>query len=337
MGSNPTLSATANLESPVGTVVVKLFIFRPRDAKAMGEAGTRKSEAPRSALGYLYQVRYALLLALEKADAHSEYAIAIEYFDDVSFMRDGKPIELIQTKHSVTTKANKLSDKGVDLWSTIGIWTALAGTDPGGFENVKYLLVSTQTAPPGSAASFLRPDSRDEEEALRLLLKAAKTSAASITQAARNSFQELDNRVALDLLRAVYVLDNSPNITDTQEKIFHALRFTPFQDNLAPLVHLLEGWWFQEVIKNLESRERKAIQCKDVFCRIIEFQQSLLKEQIIEVHKQMYSGSQDFHPKIASQGGPITINNSIYLTPQSPEENIKALREILDPGSTKDG
>ena len=45
-----------------------------------------------SAVGYLYQIRYALYLILKKIDLE----ISIERLDDVAFESEGSPIELLQ-------------------------------------------------------------------------------------------------------------------------------------------------------------------------------------------------------------------------------------------------
>jgi hypothetical protein len=52
--------------------------------------GASQFDASASALGYLYQCRYALLLALERAE-EPNVSISIEKLDDVSFHLDGTP------------------------------------------------------------------------------------------------------------------------------------------------------------------------------------------------------------------------------------------------------
>ncbi len=52
------------------------------------------SAAP-SALGYLFQVRLALLLLL---DADYDGEISVEVLDDLAFEKNGQPVELLQLR-----------------------------------------------------------------------------------------------------------------------------------------------------------------------------------------------------------------------------------------------
>ena len=53
--------------------------------------------ASSQALGYLYQIRLALYLAMK--DENIDKDLGIELLDDVSFYSEGTPLELIQVKH----------------------------------------------------------------------------------------------------------------------------------------------------------------------------------------------------------------------------------------------
>ena len=75
-----------------------------------------KHQAGFAKLGYLYQVRYALLKALEESDA---YYIKLEALDDVEIDTSSEK-QLLQLKHHV--KKTNVSDKSPDLWKTLGIW-----------------------------------------------------------------------------------------------------------------------------------------------------------------------------------------------------------------------
>ena len=57
-------------------------------------------QAPGQMLGYLYQVRYALVLLLANDDENQQ--ISIEKFDDVAFSNDDTPAKMIQIKHPPT-------------------------------------------------------------------------------------------------------------------------------------------------------------------------------------------------------------------------------------------
>ncbi|MCY3820158.1 MAG: hypothetical protein OXH52_12470 [Gammaproteobacteria bacterium] len=124
-------------------------------AGAMPDTQTLHSAAP-SFAGYLYQARLALAEALRYAYADSGVEIAVEKFDDVSFEKNGTPLELLQTKHRLT-KAGDLTDSSVDLWKTLRVWAEAAKADPSLPGRTRFALLTTAQAPAGSAASHLRP------------------------------------------------------------------------------------------------------------------------------------------------------------------------------------
>ena len=81
-------------------------------------------DASSSALGYLYQCRYALLLALQKGD-DPNLCMSIEKLDDVAFHESPTTPtlarECLQFKHK-TSRAGGLGDSSPDIWKTLKIW-----------------------------------------------------------------------------------------------------------------------------------------------------------------------------------------------------------------------
>lgn len=84
-------------------------------------AGKPIHSAAQSAAGYLYQARLGLAECLRYAYVDSGIDIAIEKLDDVSFEKDGSPLELLQTKHHLKKQAD-LTNASVDLWKTLRVW-----------------------------------------------------------------------------------------------------------------------------------------------------------------------------------------------------------------------
>jgi hypothetical protein len=125
-------------------------------------------EASASATGYLFQCRYALLAGLRAIPDAPELEISIEKLDDVAFESGGEPKQLIQTKHHIG-KFGNLTDASVDLWKTSLIWSKRAATDVDSLFRIRFVLLTTASAPDGSAASFMRMRDRDEAKADALL------------------------------------------------------------------------------------------------------------------------------------------------------------------------
>src|SRR5271155_2496749 len=177
-------------------------------------------EASASAVGYLYQCRIALLKGLQAIQVNSNLSISVERFDDVAFDQNGTPSELIQTKHHIG-KSGNLTDSSSDLWKTLLIWSKLVKADVEVPFRTKFFLMTTGTASPTSAASYLRPveGERDELKADAILLAIAQTSKSEGNKTAYASYIALSQEARLSLLRAVLVLDNAPNIIDVLEDI----------------------------------------------------------------------------------------------------------------------
>ena len=116
--------------------------------------------ATASALGYIYQCRYALYEALKRLRKTQDFLISIETLDDVVFEESGEAAELLQTKHHINNAAN-LTDASPELWKTIRIWCER-------FENNEIddgstlFLITTANVGSGAAPQYLRNDvSRD--------------------------------------------------------------------------------------------------------------------------------------------------------------------------------
>lgn len=141
-------------------------------------AGGNKFDATASMVGYLYQCRFALFKAIEATCDAPGADISIERFDDVAFEQNGDPVELIQTKHHLAGKGS-LSDASTDLWKTLRVWAERIAADSATVISSRFFLITTATAPSGSAASLLRVDGRNETKALALLEASAATSTSA--------------------------------------------------------------------------------------------------------------------------------------------------------------
>ncbi len=125
---------------------------------------TETSGSPFSAvdatLGYLYQVRSALLWALRRQKVEPNFLVSVETLDDVTFETvGGVATDLLQTKHHRKGTAS-LTDASPDLWKTLRIW--FEGHDSGEIpSNANLYLVTTGEAPDTTAASRLRIGNRD--------------------------------------------------------------------------------------------------------------------------------------------------------------------------------
>lgn len=231
-------------------------------------------DASSSLLGYLYQCRYALLSGIELSKSKPGLSISIEKFDDVAFESGELVKDAIQTKHHGA--AGDLSDKSVDLWKTLNIWCDRIIDDPKVPFETRFKLVTTGTAPDGSAAAALRfgRSSSDIELADSRLTLAAQTSTNQATKKARSSFLALTPQSRLNLLNATEVLDNAPNITDVRSEIESTLYLVALVEHVPTLVDYLEGWWFSAVIDSLQIGDRPPISVSSIRSKIDELREA---------------------------------------------------------------
>lgn len=130
---------------------------------------TSPFDASQSALGYLHQCRYALLLALQRDD-EPNLCISIEKLDDIAFHDSPSSVahakELLQVKHHVN-RAGGLGDSSLDIWKTLRIWSEAVTNRQIDLDRATLCLVTTSTPTRRNAVRLLSPDpqARNPQEA----------------------------------------------------------------------------------------------------------------------------------------------------------------------------
>jgi hypothetical protein len=239
----------------------------------------KKHEASASATGYLFQCRYALLVGLEATIDAPNLEISIERFDDIAFDDAGEPTELIQTKHHIGKNGN-LTDASSDLWKTLLIWSKRVAADVDAPFRTRFVLLTTACAPEGSAASNLRMRDRNEVAADELLCATAKSSVNKAHSEAYAAYMALPEALRRSLLRAVFVLDGSPNIIDVRDEIARELHRAAERDQIDRLVERLEGWWFGVVIKALTGVEAASVPVLAIETRVDELREEFKRSSL---------------------------------------------------------
>lgn len=203
-------------------------------------------------LGYLYQVRSALLGALRRLKVEPEFLVSIETLDDVTFETVGGDVtDLLQTKHHRQRTAS-LTDASPDLWKTLRIW--VEGRASGAIPPPANLyLVTTGLAPDGSAASRLRASGRDSAAAQSAL---DATASSSTSQTNKNAYQAYLNASAAQrasLLAKVVIIDASPSVADLDGELRTEVYWAAGKEHHAAFLDRLEGWWLRRVLRQLNG------------------------------------------------------------------------------------
>lgn len=225
-----------------------------------------KFSASSSTLGYLYQIRYALFVLLQRItesdiDDVPDILLSIESLDDVVFEdASSKPIELLQLKHHISkiSKKASLTNSSSDLWKSIRIWSENLLESPNTFKNLLLILVTTATAPKDSIAARLRYGNfRAENQALVEMLKIAKDSTSQANKACYDAFLKLSKQQQELLVSKIQIVDQSPNILDIEQKLLSKLKMSTRYP--TSLKSRLEGWWFERSIHHLMNDNHNPI------------------------------------------------------------------------------
>lgn len=204
------------------------------------------------ALGYLYQVRAALLWSLQKLRYDESFQVSLEVLDDVAFESDiGDPSTFLQTKHHSSRMA-ALTDSCSDFWKTLRVWIEGAAANQIS-ATASLQLVTTGTAPANSVASKLKLNGRDTTGARATLDVIARTSTNVANASAYRAYESLNAQQRLALLERVVIIDAAPTITDLDEELRTVIFWAVDRAHQIPFLDRLEGWWLRRVIGQLTS------------------------------------------------------------------------------------
>lgn len=224
-------------------------------------------------LGYLYQVRSALLWALRRQKNEPDFLVSIETLDDVTFeTTGGNPTDLLQTKHHRKGSAS-LTDASQDLWKSLRIWFeghASEQIPP----TANLYLVTTSSAPDGSAASRLRVNLRNVPAAQHALDAAAATSTNLTNKVAYATYLKAPPAARAAILTKVFIIDAAPTIVDLDKALQEEVFWAVAREHHAAFLDRLEGWWLRRVLRQLGEATHDRIGSVE-----IEAQMADLREQ----------------------------------------------------------
>jgi len=229
-------------------------------------------------LGYLYQVRYGLLLIVSKQNQDAK--LLIEKIDDISIQTPDL-LDVYQTKLHINSVAN-LTNASADLWKTIRVWSeGIKGRqlDP---DNCLFNLITTAEASTDTIPFKLKQgtnETRDVDELLKSLLEVAKTSDSKTNKAAYDAFIALSSNQQKKLIKNISVIDSSVDLNEAKNNIKKCLCYSTAPEKIEALYQRLEGWFVGEVILQLQN-QRAEITGKDVQDRILDIADSLKADNL---------------------------------------------------------
>lgn len=214
-------------------------------------------DATSSLLGYIYQIRYGLLLSLKKmreVDDPDDYFVSIETIDDIAFEKNGTPEELLQTKYHSTP--GNISNKSPDIWKTIRVWIEAYKNNQLDFNKANLFLVTTENVVTETLADFLsNTRNRDIEKAKELMCSIVEDNPSNKNKKAFLLFNSLSDTEQRNLCEVIYVIDRSETLVEIEKHLKNNLRGYAPSTQLKPFLNRLEGKWFSMAVSALEAKD----------------------------------------------------------------------------------
>jgi hypothetical protein len=163
----------------------------------------RRFTARGQTAGFIYQVRYALLVLARLARIDPGASLTVERLDDIEVGGNAGRDVRFQTKHHQDLAA--LTDRSPDLWKTIHVWADQVHADESLPDSTLFVLITTAIAGAGSVPSLLRESNRDIDAAQRLLDKISIGSPSDTNKDGYTAWGALSGPMRARLLAAMRI------------------------------------------------------------------------------------------------------------------------------------
>lgn len=245
-------------------------------------------------LGYLYQVRYGLLLIV--SEQNQDAKLLIEKIDDIS-IETPNSLDVYQTKLHINSIAN-LTNASTDLWKTIRVWSEGIRSGQLDPDNCLFNLITTAVASTDTIPFKLKQgtnETRDVETIQTLLNDVITTSISETNKAAYAAFAALSSDQQKKLIKNILVVDASVDINEAKNGIVRFLCFSTPPERVNALYERLEGWFINEIILQLQN-QRNEISRTEVLDKILDIADTLKADNL----------PADFTVSIASDEGQLS-------------------------------
>lgn len=224
----------------------------------MTDSTKDKYSASEQGLGYLYQPRLALLRLLELPE---NTAVFLEKDDDLDFVDKDGSKSLSSLKHKAA--GDRLTDLSADFWKSVRIWIVRYKRDGRSASNMRFFLFTTDTVTDTSFLKGFLPYQAGMADETRTRVEQAeevlgKSKSKLIGEIAKE-FNELTPTEKQDFLARILILDGSPRIEAIPETIKDRHMRSIRRDYRNDVFERLEGWWNDEVIKQLTGSRNEGI------------------------------------------------------------------------------
>ncbi|MHA7246097.1 ABC-three component system protein [Arthrobacter tecti] len=207
--------------------------------------------------------------------------MTLEKFDDVAWEdTEEDPVELLQLKHHKTAQGS-LTNMSPDVWRTLKVWM----DDPRlrDSNGPRLSIVTTATAPEGSAASFIRGEDRNVERALELLNVAAERSTEKTkTVTARRQWLAMTEAERLGIINRTYVLDEQTRIEDLDEALQKEVWLVAPKNHAPDFIAALEAWWLKVAV-DLLRKARGTVRVNELKAKIDDIRDRFHPDNLVTI------------------------------------------------------
>lgn len=231
--------------------------------------------AAASALGYIYQPRYALFSLFRLPEATECW---IERDDDIDFSDPDEGKILASLKHKA--EGDALSDLSPDFWKSVRIWAVRYLEDPTPTNCDRYFLFTTGAVSVGSLLEeFLPGKDKLDDLATRAIAKLKESESKTLAKT-RVELEKLTDYQQRDFFRRVTIFDRQVRIENIPQRIIDE-RFRTVRIQFREAVYQrLEGWWFAECIKLLTGDRTTPLRGTEVSEMLSYFSQQFREENL---------------------------------------------------------
>ncbi|MEW6670101.1 MAG: ABC-three component system protein [Thermodesulfobacteriota bacterium] len=216
-------------------------------------SSNKQFSAAEQALGYFYQIRYALLQTLRLPE---ETVCFIEKDDDIDFSDPDEGRILASLKHKAP--GDSLTNLSPDFWKSVRIWLSYY------IENeisrgLSFFLFTTGRVAAGSFLEAFLPNSQKNEGLVDRISEVLESSISKTIDKTKALLDKLSPEKRKDFFSRITIFDSQERIQDIPKLIINE-RFRPIRPQFrAHVYERIEGWWNNLCIDLLTGQRTKPI------------------------------------------------------------------------------
>ncbi len=207
-------------------------------------SGSDNFSAAEQGLGYIYQIRFALL----KMFSLPEDALCfIEKDDDLNFEDSEEGQLLASLKHKAP--GDKLSDLSPDFWKSVRIWSERYLASGNNRDSIQFFLFTTGRVSNGSILESFLPGETTPPDFEQEISDTLARSASTTIQTAKDAYERIEESDRKSFLSAITIFDEQVRIADIPREIMQERMRTVRPRFRSPVYERLEGWWVNAAIE----------------------------------------------------------------------------------------